>query len=95
MQHEIIGGEAFGPPYPEERVGAQKIAVQPKGQRLSLGTVICLYVFRQPGFDPAPFVVVGPAAFDGKILSGFKSIDQEIPDIVAAFLKGFDKFLIF
>ena len=68
----------------------EKIAVQQQRQHLALGTEVCLYVFGQPGFNPASLVVISPAAADGKIFPGFESIDEKIPDVVAAFLKGLD-----
>ena len=95
MQHDVVVGKASGFPDPVEGVGVKKVAVQRQRNGLSLRAVFRLYVFRQPRFNPASLIVIGPAAFYGKIISGFKTVDQEIADIVPAFLKGFDQFLEF
>lgn len=71
------------------------MAVKGKRNSLSLRRIISPYVFGEPGFDPTAFIVISSAAFNGKIIARFETIDQKITDIIPAFGEGFDQFLKF
>lgn len=51
-------------------------------------------VFVKPGFDAATLVVIGAATLLREIVAGFKAIDKEVTDVIAAFLERFYKFLV-
>lgn len=51
-------------------------------------------VFVKPGFDAATLVVVGATTFLGEVIAGFKAIDKEVADVIAAFLEGLYEFLV-